>query len=182
LIEANRQLERQAHSLYQATITDALTGTRSRSHTLDELARLLAKCRVQRRNLTILLIDFDHFKQINDRFGHLAGDRALTHASRVIGAALPADCLFGRFGGEEFIIAFADHDELASAELAERIRRAVAEPMPDTPMAITISIGGAMLKDMPAIKAIDPLLDAADRALYQAKLDGRNRVRGFPPA
>jgi len=182
LIEANRQLERQAHSLYQATITDALTGTRSRSHTLDELARLLAKCRAQRRNLTVLLIDIDHFKQVNDRFGHLAGDRALIQTSRIIDAALPADCLFGRFGGEEFVVAFADHDDGASAELAERIRRAVAEPMPDMAMAITISIGGAMLKDRPAIKAIDPLLDAADHALYQAKLDGRNRIRGFSPA
>ena len=182
LIQANRQLERQTHSLYRATITDALTGAGSRSHVLGELARLLTECQSQHRSLTVLLIDFDHFKQVNDRFGHLAGDRVLATASHIIADELTPECLFGRFGGEEFLVAFADRDARASADLAERLRLAVAERMAAMQPSATVSIGGAMLQDVPSIQSIDPLLDAADRALYRAKLDGRNRISGFEPA
>jgi diguanylate cyclase (GGDEF)-like protein len=179
LSNANRKLEQQARSLYQATITDALTGAHSRSHLLGELGKLLAECRKTRRDLTLLLIDFDHFKLVNDRYGHLAGDRLLVKAARIIRSELPPNCLFGRFGGEEFMIVFADRDEASSRQLAERIRRAVAENMAGIDPPTTISIGGAMLRKMPTIDAIDLLIDAADRALYAAKQAGRNQVQGF---
>jgi diguanylate cyclase (GGDEF)-like protein len=179
LTTANHTLERQARSLYQATITDALTGAHSRSHTLSELAKLLADCKERRRDLTLLLIDFDHFKLVNDHYGHLAGDRLLVKAVRVIRAELTPECLFGRFGGEEFIVAFVDKDERASAEFAERIRRTVAARMAGTDPPTTISIGAAMLRSMPSIYAIDQIIDAADRALYAAKQAGRNQVKGF---
>jgi len=179
LTEANRMLEQQAQSLYQAAITDTLTGAHSRSYLLGELGRQLADCRKTRRDLTLLLIDFDHFKLVNDRYGHLAGDRLLVMAVNIIRSELPADCLLGRFGGEEFIVVFADRDAAASREIAERIRRAVAERMVGADPPPTISVGVAMLHAMPSIDAIDLLIDAADRALYLAKQAGRNRVCGF---
>lgn len=182
LTQANYQLERQTRSLYQATITDALTGVHSRSHMLGELAKLLAECKSRRHDLTVLLIDFDHFKLVNDRYGHLAGDRFLIKAARIIRNELGKDCLFGRFGGEEFIVAFPNRDERASASLAERLRRAVAERMAGTDPPTTISIGAAMLGRMPHADAIDQLIDAADRALYAAKQAGRNQVQGFKRA
>ncbi|MBS0581585.1 MAG: GGDEF domain-containing protein [Proteobacteria bacterium] len=180
LADANRRLESQARSLYQATIIDPLTGVHSRSYMLGELGSLLADCRRTQRNLTLLLIDFDNFKQVNDRYGHLAGDRVLVKAVRFIRDALEADCLLGRFGGEEFMVAFVGRDESASRRLAERIRRAVAENMAGVDPPATISIGAAMLRQMPTIDAIDLLIDAADRALYAAKQAGRNQVQGFP--
>ncbi len=179
LSAANRKLEQQASSLYKATITDALTGANSRSHTLSELAALLADCKKKQRDLTLLLIDFDHFKLVNDRYGHLAGDRLLVKAARVIRAELTEECLFGRFGGEEFILAFPDRDESASAQFAERVRRTVAARMAGTDPPTTISIGVAVLRRMPAIHALDQFIDAADRALYAAKQAGRNQVRGL---
>lgn len=179
LTHANRLLEEQARSLYRAAITDSLTGVHNRSYLLGELNRLFAQCRKAQRDLTLLLIDFDHFKLVNDRYGHLAGDRLLVAAVQVIREELPADCLFGRFGGEEFVVAFAGRDERASRALAERLRRAVAERMAHADPPPTISVGAAMLRTMPAADAIDVLIDAADRALYLAKQAGRNRVCGF---
>ncbi len=179
LSEANRLLEQQAQSLYRAAITDPLTGAHNRSYLLGELGRLFADCRRTQRDLTLLLIDFDNFKLVNDRYGHLAGDRLLVAAVHLIRSELPEDCLFGRFGGEEFIVVFAGRDEAASRDLAEHIRRTVAERMAATDSPPTISIGAAMLRAMPTIDAIDLLIDAADRALYLAKQAGRNCVRGL---
>jgi len=123
------------------------------------------------------LIDFDHFKLVNDRYGHLAGDRFLVDAARIIRDELDPECLFGRFGGEEFIVAFADRDEAASLALAERVRHAVAAGMADNDPPTTVSIGVAMLRHAADIEAIGHFIDRADRALYAAKLAGRNQVR-----
>lgn len=179
LTEANRLLEQQARSLYRSAITDTLTGVHSRSYLLGELNNLFAQCRRTERDLTLLLIDFDHFKIVNDRYGHLAGDRLLVAAVQVIRDELPADCLLGRFGGEEFIVVCTDRDEQASRELAECLRRAVAERMAHADPPPTISIGAAMLSRMRSIDSVDLLIDTADRALYLAKQAGRNRVCGF---
>jgi len=182
LSDVNQKLESQARSLYQATIIDPLTGAHSRSYMLGELDRLLADCRRMQRDLTLLLIDFDNFKLVNDRYGHLAGDRVLVEAVHFIRGALEADCLFGRFGGEEFMVAFVDRDETESRRIAERIRHAVAENMAGVDPPATISVGAAMLRQMPTVNQVDLLIDAADRALYAAKQAGRNRVGGFRSA
>ncbi|MFT3792767.1 MAG: diguanylate cyclase [Rudaea sp.] len=179
LAEANRFLEREAQTLYQASIVDPLTGAYSRSYVLDELAKLLADCRRVQRDLTVLLIDFDHFKAINDRHGHLAGDRLLVEGVRIMRDELPADSLLGRYGGEEFVAVFADRNRSESAGIAERVRAAVAERMGSIDPPATISIGVAALRDMQQTAgAVDLLIDAADSALYAAKQAGRNQVRG----
>lgn len=182
LTEANLLLEQQAQSLYQASIVDGLTGAHSRSHVLDRLGHLLADCRVARRDLTLLLIDFDHFKLVNDHHGHLAGDRLLAEAVRIMRDELPGDGLLGRFGGEEFLAIFADRDEGESRRIAERMRAAVAGRMGGIDPPTTISIGAATLRAMPDATAIDLLIDVADRALYVAKQAGRNQVQGFQQA
>jgi len=182
LTEVNALLERQAQSLYQASIVDVLTGAHSRSYVLDRLGLLLTDCREAKRDLTLLLIDFDHFKLVNDRHGHLAGDHLLAEAVRIMRDELPADSLLGRFGGEEFLAVFADRDESESQRIAERMRAAVAGRMGSIDPPTTISIGAATLRAMPDATAIDLLIDAADRALYAAKQAGRNQVQGFRQA
>jgi diguanylate cyclase (GGDEF)-like protein len=178
---ANERLEGQAEALFEAAITDPLTEVSNRAYLFDRLSAMLADCNNAQREMSLLMVDFDNFKQINDRHGHLAGDRILVETVRAIRSQLRPDSLIGRFGGEEFIVAFSDCDAAASRQIAENLREtvvsAMTELMPGLRPAPTISIGIALLSQMPPITKVDPLIDAADRAVYAAKLGGRNQVR-----
>jgi diguanylate cyclase (GGDEF)-like protein len=178
---ANERLEGQAEALFHAAITDPLTEVSNRAYLFDRLGVMLAECNDMQREMSVLMIDFDNFKQINDRHGHLAGDRILVETVRTIRSQLAPGSLIGRFGGEEFIVAFADRDARESRQIAERLRETVVsvmnELMPGLRPTPTISIGIALLSQMPPISKVDALIDAADRAVYAAKLGGRNQVR-----
>ena len=130
------------------------------------------------RPLAVLLADLDHFKRINDTFGHLAGDAVLRAAARRIrGALRPYDAL-GRYGGEELLVVLPACDLAGAREAAERVRAAIAAgPVPTDygDIDVTASIGVAVLEG-DAVLAVDSLLQEADRALYRAKHAGRNRV------
>ncbi len=124
-----------------------------------------------------LLVDVDHFKGINDAFGHAAGDAALRHiGARLRTTAGPA-AMVGRIGGEEFAVWLPTADEVSALRLAEELRRAIAAvpiAVPDHPaLSITVSIGAASGTGL----GIDEALHRADRAMYRAKHDGRNLVR-----
>ena len=179
--EANLRLQVQATDLRTAAATDSLTGTANRREVLERLAERHAECVASARPLALMLIDFDHFKQINDVCGHLGGDRALVAGAGVLRDCLGADDLLGRFGGEEFIVVVRNREPSLVMALAERMRAQVAEElarlMPDLRSIATISIGVAFLADLPAGSRAENLLEAADLALYEAKNDGRNRVR-----
>ncbi|MFC5268005.1 diguanylate cyclase [Kribbella qitaiheensis] len=150
---------------------------------------LLRRSRTQREPMAVLLIDIDHFKQVNDRHGHLVGDEALRAVATILRSTIRTKDVIGRFGGEEFVIALPDTDLDDATVTADRLRSAVAasplaamcagaldEPDldPDT-FRLTVSIGVAVY---PADgTTVDNLLLRADRAMYAAKAAGRDRVR-----
>jgi diguanylate cyclase (GGDEF)-like protein len=179
--EANLRLQVQAADLRTAAATDSLTGTSNRREVLERLGERHAECMEAQRPLALMLIDFDHFKQINDICGHLGGDRALVAGAATLRDCLGADDLLGRFGGEEFLVIVRNREPAIVMALAERMRAHVAEElarlMPDLRSIATISIGVAFLADLDPGARAEQLLEAADQALYEAKNDGRNRVR-----
>ncbi|HEX5420880.1 MAG TPA: diguanylate cyclase [Gammaproteobacteria bacterium] len=160
---------------------DALTGMNNRRVFDDHLARIWQQAAQDRRPIAILIIDIDHFKAYNDRYGHLAGDDALRRAARCMQSLIhtPHD-LMARYGGEEFAALLYDVDAAKAAELAERMRRAVMalgiEHLGSrNSRVMTVSIGGACIQ--PALaRSCKGAVQLADQALYEAKLEGRNRV------
>lgn len=135
----------------------------------------------QRSRGALLMVDIDHFKRVNDHYGHLAGDHVLRHIVGVLRQRLRASDVLGRYGGEEFMLLLPDTDLHGAAQLAEQLRQAVqAAPCEwqGQRIAFTVSIGVAASADTPAdpSRTSEALLQAADQALYRAKDDGRNRV------
>jgi len=183
LTDANQRLERQAGELYQAAITDPLTGVYNRGYLLRQLDARLTECARDGRELAVLLIDFDHFKQLNDARGHLFGDRVLVAGVQTIRQWLEPGDLIGRYGGEEFIVALVGRDLAGSRLVAERLRHRVADTLasfaPELHAIATISIGIALLSQMDEPVRLEDLIEAADRAVYTAKEHGRNRVMNF---
>jgi len=161
-------MERLAHS-------DALTGLGNRHALAGKLERRLADP-AKRAQLTVLLLDLDHFKQINDRHGHLAGDAVLREVALRMRSFLPAGTVVGRWGGEEFVVLLEGPSAAEALRLAEGLRAALAAESVDyagLPISVTTSIGLVRAR---AGDSIDQLLAAADAALYRAKHLGRNRV------
>ncbi|MCB1575871.1 MAG: GGDEF domain-containing protein, partial [Xanthomonadales bacterium] len=184
LADANARLEERAAELYQAAITDPLTGVYNRSHLRELSARKLAASIASRRPLAVLVIDYDSFKQVNDQLGHLFGDRVLIAGIAAIRHCLEDGDILGRFGGEEFIAVLEGERALAAVGVAEAIRSQVQESLSRLPthgIAVTVSIGVAQLSDLPVVEeaGIDALFDAGDQAMYRAKASGRNRVAQF---
>ncbi len=175
---ANAQLSTQAAELYQAAITDPLTGAYNRGHLLRQLDDHLRQALEAGRDLSVLLIDFDHFKTINDEHGHLYGDRVLAGGIQIVRQWLEPGDLVGRYGGEEFIVVMPGRNADDAATLAERLRAKVAQGLAgsaESRRSPTISIGLAGLRDCGASN-LEELLGAADVAVYRAKAEGRNRV------
>ena len=177
---ANERLKQQTDDLYQAAITDPLTGVFNRGHLMRQLDARIAHCQRIGSDLALLLIDFDHFKQINDKHGHLFGDRVLVAGVQTLRQWLEPGDLLGRYGGEEFIVATATHDLATAHMLAERLRLRVAETLAlfaaDIQPPPTISIGIGLLSRLFAPMRVESLIEAADKAVYTAKMEGRNRV------
>jgi diguanylate cyclase (GGDEF)-like protein len=157
--------------------TDTLTGTYNRRHFFELASRRVAEAHTHGHPLALIMVDIDHFKQINDQHGHLVGDeviREITH--RLLDTVRESDFV-GRYGGEEFSLLVDLDAETDAGELAERLRTTVAATPVTTergPLPATVSIGIAHLR--PDDLDLDTLLARADSALYQAKHQGRNRV------
>ena len=183
LAGANDKLEQQAIELYQSAITDSMTGVANRAHSLRVLSREIEDCSRDGRELALLLIDFDHFKQINDAHGHLFGDGVLVAGVEAMRRCLRAGDLLGRIGGEEFVAIVTNRDPDAVIALAERLRARVADKLgeqcPELFDAATVSIGVARLAQLETPARLEALLEAADKALYAAKSGGRNRVQRY---
>ena len=180
LQRALSQLEETHERLRDSSRRDALTGLYNRSYFHEGFERLLAQCRDARRPLSLLMVDLDHFKSINDRHGHLVGDDCLRWAAHRIGRALrPHDALLARFGGEEFVVVLPDHDLRAAVEVAEEVRRSlVAEACESQGVQLRVSASIGVHTIAPdAADDIDDALDTADKALYAAKANGRDCVR-----
>lgn len=175
---ANERLGAQATELYQAAISDALTGVYNRGHVLRQAEQQIERRLQGGGDFSVLMIDFDHFKRINDERGHLFGDTVLTAGTQAIRQWLEPGDLLGRLGGEEFLVVLDGRDQSAALALAERLREHVAESLARFAphgTTYTISIGVASLRscDPPSLRG---LLGAADAAVYDAKTAGRNRV------
>jgi diguanylate cyclase (GGDEF)-like protein len=171
--ELRRALERE----HQAARTDELTGADNRRQFFDAGQQQFDIARRYHHGLSLILLDVDHFKDVNDRFGHEAGDAALVHLVNVVRPLLRTADVFARFGGEEFIILMPDTELSQAMQAAERIRRAVAEQAVDQASSgfrITISAGVAEVRS--ADDHLAQTVRRADKALYAAKQAGRNRV------
>jgi len=123
-----------------------------------------------------MILDLDHFKDVNDTYGHLAGDKVLCHVKAVADKCLRREDLFARYGGEEFVVLAPETDAIGATRLAERMRQAIAEIPADGGKSVTASIGLASVDIVTAETTLDGLLASADKAMYQAKASGRNRL------
>jgi diguanylate cyclase (GGDEF)-like protein len=160
--------------------TDGLTGLPNKRAVTDALKRMYAQAATSRAPLALLLLDLDHFKQVNDVHGHAVGDQVLAKVGAVLHSVLRAGDFAGRNGGEEFAIILPDTEIRMALQIAERVRVAVAEiSLPGTDVTITISIGVAGYPDHATTP--DRLERLADAALYTAKREGRNRAEVAEP-
>lgn len=178
LHHANQQLRSQSEKLLERAILDPLTGTLNRQAFAHELRGLTDHLSRFNRPLHLIVFDLDHFKAINDKQGHLAGDSALKLVVGIVREHLVSADVLGRFGGDEFLIACADRSLEACRDLAESIRAAVvaratthAPPLP----GLSLSMGVAQADSSTGYLA-DDLFARADTALYEAKRRGRNCV------
>ena len=172
--------ERDDQTLAHIATRDALTGAPNRRAVLEMATRLVARANREGKPLAVLMLDIDHFKLVNDTYGHAVGDAVLRDLSRVIAAGLRAYDAYGRFGGEEFVVVLPDTALEDAQHVAERIRAAVEAscPLDCARTHYTVSIGVAW--GLPAEAGLDALLLAADQAMYEAKAKGRNRVCTAP--
>lgn len=156
-------------------LRDALTGVGNRNALDRALVRELELARRTQQPLSLLMLDLDHFKRINDRFGHSVGDDVLRQTALTLGSSLRSMDMVFRFGGEEFCVLLSATGHEAAHVVAERLRAAVeaqSEAAGAIPLPVTLSLGLATLRDVESPRC---LLLRADRALYQAKAEGRNR-------
>lgn len=171
-------VEAQYHEeIYQLTIMDGLTQIFNARYLYEALEREIIRGRRHERELTLLMMDIDHFKRINDVHGHLAGDYVLKELARIVTQRIRRDEVFARYGGEEFSIILPETQMDGALSLAETVRQRVEEHVfhfqADT-IKVTISIGVAQLVE--ADKSASDLIKRADELLYEAKRGGRNRV------
>ncbi len=165
--------------LEQEARTDSLTGIANRRYFLELAGHEFARARRYKAKLSALMLDLDHFKEINDTYGHQVGDLILTKLVQVCRNAMRGEDVIGRLGGEEFGILLPETTREKAGEVAERLRHAIASAEvrveQGPPVRFTASVGAATVRDDdPDIMA---LLGNADQALYAAKDAGRNTVR-----
>lgn len=165
-------------TLATLSTSDPVTGLRNRRYVTDALTIEFLRARRYQTPLSVLMADLDHFKMVNDTYGHLVGDSVLHGVSDLLLTELRATDVGGRFGGEEFLVILNHSEPKGAAIVAERWRSAVEaylfESQDDRKVEVRISIGVAGLR--PGMTTPDELVSAADEALYRAKNEGRNRV------
>lgn len=162
----------------RVAMTDGLTGLHNRRWLSDSFKRQMHRCELDKLPCTVIMLDIDHFKEVNDRYGHIAGDRILCSvAQALLNTMRPAD-LIARYGGEEFALCLPDTSVKDSKLISERLRISISnttttfeegKPLP----AVTVSLGIAQMQPG---QTLDALISAADSALYRAKAQGRNCI------
>ena len=173
-ITARREMEAR---LREMAVTDSLTGVANRRHFFGKAESELQRSRRYGRPLSALMLDLDHFKSVNDTYGHDAGDKVLMAVSDMVAGRLRDVDLLGRLGGEEFAVLFPETGQDQATQVAERIREAVEAARVDVggkDIGVTVSIGVVTLAEEDS--GVDALMRRADKAMYTAKETGRNRV------
>jgi diguanylate cyclase (GGDEF)-like protein/PAS domain S-box-containing protein len=173
------ELKRAENKLREMVEIDFLTRVYSRQHLLGLAERMFLRIKQDRSSLSCMMFDIDHFKSINDNYGHKAGDAALTAFSKIVSNNFRSNDLFGRVGGEEFVAVVPDMTLEAGKKLAEKIRVEVEKTPIRTGadrITMTVSIGISMCDSNNDLATFGELMELADKALYAAKNSGRNRV------
>jgi two-component system, cell cycle response regulator len=178
LVDLQAELLSAREALREQATKDSLTHLWNRSSIFDILCRELARAQRERTPVGVVMVDLDHFKSINDNYGHFAGDAVLCEAARRMQNAIRQYDSVGRYGGEEFLILLTGCDEEASWAQAERLRKQLTHvhmPLQETSIGITASFG--VTTALPGQSwTPEELIHKADEALYLAKRRGRNRV------
>ncbi|QSX37846.1 GGDEF domain-containing protein [Shewanella sedimentimangrovi] len=174
--QSEQHLQAALYKYHVMALTDELTGVANRRAIQDSVSAELARCSRIGAAMTILLVDLDHFKRVNDTYGHHIGDLALKHCAEVMKASLRPFDMIGRLGGEEFVVFLGNTDSQDARVIAERIRAQIQSLPLQTPgreIALSVSIGVSTQHHNPTFES---LYLEADQALYEAKSQGRNRV------
>ena len=165
--------------IYRLSTTDGLTQVHNKRFLLEYLDREISRCRRQGSELSLVLLDIDHFKKVNDTFGHLAGDQVLKHLTTLIRANIRHEDVLARFGGEEFIVVLPQIGRAGARQCAEKVHHLVEQyrfVSDYDEIPVTISIG--VVTSTPRTETAAELISMADRELYRAKKQGRNCVCG----
>jgi len=182
LAVSKEEINQKNEELHRLATRDPLTSCLNRRAFFEVLERMYAEATERATPLACLMIDIDHFKRINDTYGHPVGDRVITTVARLLSSGSRTIDAVGRYGGEEFCVALPGVDVVTAMAVANRICIAIAEQcgkeVREVPnLRVTVSIGVAALEH--DVVNVDDLVNRADLALYQAKRSGRNRVMQF---
>jgi diguanylate cyclase (GGDEF)-like protein len=166
------------HRLYESSVRDRLTHLFNRAYLMDQLVAEIGHARRTHGHVAVLMVDMDSLKQVNDRFGHLAGDRALCLVASRLFRAVGCRDVLARFGGDRFVIVSRGSGRDALHDLAERVRYAI-EALPvcagGRRACLTVSVGAACLAEVePAVEPVTALFALADQRMYAAKASGGN--------
>jgi two-component system, cell cycle response regulator len=165
--------------IYRLTTIDGLTQVYNKRYFLETLEREIGRAQRYRRDLSLILFDIDHFKAINDTYGHLAGDHVLKQLAAALKGRIRREDMLSRYGGEEFAIILPEIDVDNARQFGEKIRRLIEQAnfrFEDTQIPVTISVGIATIS--PDLQAPEDFVRVADENLYKAKMNGRNQVCG----
>jgi diguanylate cyclase (GGDEF)-like protein len=165
--------------IYRLTTVDGLTQIYNKRYFMETLERELSRSQRYRRDLSLIMFDLDHFKLINDTYGHLAGDYVLKHVAQVVKAKIRREDMMARFGGEEFAIVLPEIDNENARQFAEKVRKLIEETVfrfDDARIEVRISVG--VVTALEGELEVNDFIKRADGLLYDAKKSGRNRVCG----
>ncbi len=175
-----KEVEARTEEIKQLSNTDPLTGLSSRRYLEEQMGVEFKRAVRYNHSLSMLMIDLDHFKKINDTLGHLAGDKVLSEVGRRLGKAVRETDFIGRYGGEEFVVILPETHTSDAALIAEKMRELIAERpvfFEGRPINVTVSIGVAELNS--GMTNYEEVFQCADRALYISKENGRNQITCF---
>lgn len=170
-----------ARRMYEAAVKDPLTGIYNRGHLEAVLVSEFAYAARHKTPLSVIFVDLDHFTQVNNTYGHQAGDAVLQAVAQAMKNAIRTEDMVARYGGEEFVMLARGVDLNGSLVMAERIRwiiESMSTPYDDRSLTITASLGVSCFEAATPFETVQHLVAAADRAVYRAKAEGRNRVVG----
>lgn len=175
----NDRLRSSVRQTIELAVTDGLTGLNNRRYLDNHLKVLFNRAAARGRALSVCITDIDRFKQVNDTYGHDAGDEVLKEFARRIRSTVRGADLACRYGGEEFVVVMPDTDAAAAATIAERLRDIIERTpfsLPGTDLDLTVTASLGIATNVPGVETPEQLLKKADKALYEAKNSGRNRV------
>lgn len=171
--ERTKELQKKNFMLDKLSKTDGLTGLYNHKYIYDYLEDVRSISEKENRIFSIIMFDIDHFKKVNDNFGHIAGDEVIAKIAKLLLNRLSKECIKGRYGGEEFLIILPSKDEKETFKIAEELRNSVKElRFENENLKVTISGGVAEWNGEDTMS----LIDKADRLLYKAKESGRDKI------